>query len=355
MLLLAGDNGGTNTRLCLVEASDSGGQGQTLYKQQYQSNNYQSLIPMIEEFLASAQQQLQREFKPETACFALAGPVENHSICPKITNLDWPPINARELETVLDIKKINLLNDFEAIGYGILGLDISDPEDVFVLQEGTPQDKASISVLGAGTGLGQAYLTCQGSYTVNSSEGSHADYAPHSRETSKLLDYLIDKSPKVDGEEEEVKIDIEEVVSGRGIVAIYQFLRDEKGLSESPEIAQAIEAWERDKTDVDAPAVIAVEASQDGGNFLCQKTMALWFEAYGAAAGNFALQFLPRKGVYVAGGIAAKNLQLLTESKFMSVFVNKNKMNSLLKTIPVYVVKNQAVGLLGAAIYAQQM
>ncbi len=350
MLLLAGDNGGTNTRLRLVKASSEGKKWEILHQEEYESRKYESLVPMVKHFLADAKKKnLDEELKPKKACFALAGPVEDHKICNKISNLDWSLLDARDLEQVLHIDRVSLLNDFEAVGYGILGLDVSDSKDVFILQEGTSKAKAPIGVLGAGTGLGKAYLTWEGSsYRVNSSEGGHSDYAPHSCQTTKLLMYLQDKY-------KQEKIDIEEIVSGRGIVAIYQFLRDKKEFGESPEIAQAVETWEQDKSQIDAPAVIATEANKEEGDRLCRNTMALFFEAYGAAAGNLALTLLSNGGFYIAGGIAPKNLGLITQGGFMKAFSDKIKMESILKNIPVYIITTEEIGLIGAVIYASQM
>ncbi|MEC4819889.1 MAG: glucokinase [Scytonema sp. PMC 1069.18] len=350
MLLLVGDNGGTNTRLRLVKASSQEKKWTILHHEEYDSRKYRSLVPMVKDFLTSAKKNnLDEELKPKKACFALAGPIEDHTICKKISNLDWSLLDARDLEQVLDIDQVSLLNDFEAIGYGILGLNVSDSKDVFILQKGTSKAKAPIGVLGAGTGLGTAYLTWEGSsYTVNSSEGGHSDYAPHSCQTTKLLMYLQDKY-------EQEKIHIEEIISGRGIVAIYQFLRDKKEFGESPEIAQAVEIWKQDKSLVDAPAIIATEGNKEEGDRLCRNTMALFFEAYGAEAGNVALTLLSNGGFYIAGGIAPKNLGLITQGGFMKAFSDKNKMKSILKNIPVYIITTPEIGLIGATIYASQM
>lgn len=153
------------------------------------------------------------------------------------------------------------------------------------------------------------------------------------------------------------RISVERVVSGQGIVAIYQFLRD-RLKSNNSEVGQIVKSWEqqighREKT-VDPAAAIATAALEKRDS-LSEQTMQLFVEAYGAEAGNLALKLLPYNGLYVAGGIAAKNLALLQSGSFLRAFRSKGRMNSLLESIPVYIVLNSKVGLIGAAIAAARL
>ena len=342
-LLLTGDIGGTKTILRLVRMSES---LETLYDQRYSSHDFLDLVPMVHQFLGEASKHLGEKFVPQKACFAIAGPVVNNSV--KLTNLTWM-LDASRLEKELSIAQISLINDFAAVGYGVLGLSDSD---TYTLQEGKPQPAAPIGVIGAGTGLGQGFLIQQGdTYQVFGSEGGHSDYAPRSELEFQLLKYLLDKH-------DIQRVSVERVVSGQGIVAIYQFLRDRVTTSESPDIASALKAWDqqtgRSEKTVDPAAAIA-KAALEQRDSLSEQTMQLFVEAYGAEAGNLALKLLPYGGLYIAGGIAAKNLPLMQEGSFIRAFTSKGRMRSILENIPVHIVLNSEVGLIGAAIAASRL
>lgn len=348
-LLLAGDIGGTKTILRLVTAEEGGSKTeaslQTLFELRYSSHDFPDLSPMVQQFLAAAVEALGEVPQPEKACFAIAGPVVNNTS--KLTNLGWS-LTAHRLSQELKIPQISLINDFAAVGYGILGLTESDLQ---VLQVGKRQPFAPIVVLGAGTGLGEAFLVQQeGRYHVFSTEGGHADFAPRSELEFQLSKYLLDKH-SID------RVSVERVVSGLGIVAIYQFLRDRQSAPESPEIGQIVRTWEREagrERTVDAAAAIG-SAALNKSDALSEQTMRMFVEAYGAEAGNLALKLLPYGGVYVAGGIAAKILPLFQEYDFLSFFVNKGRMRNLLEGMPVSVVLEPRVGLIGAALYAARL
>ncbi|MEM9219506.1 MAG: glucokinase [Cyanobacteria bacterium P01_F01_bin.150] len=347
--LLAGDIGGTKTILRLVESQGKGDNRTftTLHEHQYPSGNYPDLVPMVREFFAAADSIIDGDISPEKACFAIAGPVDND--VSSLTNLSWL-LERDRLEHELKIGRVSLINDFAAIGYGVLGLD---KDDIYTLQDVKPQKDAPIAVLGAGTGLGECFLTPgeEGQYKVYASEGGHTDFAPRSEIEFQLLKYLLDKYSIP-------RLSVERVVSGQGIVAIYQFLRDRQLAEESEAVGAAIQEWERqigkpEKT-VDPGATIAIAAAKKE-DYLSERTMQMFVEAYGAEAGNLALKMLPYGGLYVAGGIAAKNLELLKAGSFLDAFTCKGRMSDLLEKVPVYVVLNPKVGLIGAALYADQM
>lgn len=344
-LLLAGDIGGTKTILRLVEESVEGS-WPTLYEALYASRDFPDLVPIVQQFLSAAGQQLGTVPHPEKACFAIAGPVVNDTSI--LTNLDWF-LDARRLEKELDIDKVSLINDFAAVGYGILGLEA---KDLHTLQAATPEPHAPIAVIGAGTGLGEGFLVRVGShYEVFPSEGGHADFAPRTGLEFQLLQYLREKY-------DVQRISSERVVSGQGIVALYQFLRDREFAPESPEIQKVIRTWEhetgRTEKSVDPAAAIA-QAALEKRDRLCEQTLQMFVEAYGAEAGNLALKLLPYGGLYVAGGIAAKILILIQEGQFLRAFGQKGRVSSLLERVPVHVVLNPQVGLIGAAICASRI
>ena len=335
MKLLAGDIGGTKTILRLVEVTQQGKSFETIEQVTYASKNFPDLVPMVQQFFSSIQQP-----SPQVACFAIAGPVVNNTS--KLTNLNWE-LDKQRLENELDIEKVSLINDFAAVSYGILGLQNSDLE---TLQAGNPRDRSPIAVIGAGTGLGAGFLVPQASnYQAFATEGGHTDFAPRSELEWQLLQYLQDKY-QLD------RISVERVVSGQGIVAIYQFLRDRSFASESEAVGEKIRQWEEQQEVRVDPAAIISQAAIEQNDPICVKTMQVFVEAYGAEAGNVALKFLPYGGLYIAGGIAGKNLPLIRDGRFLWAFKHKGRMTSLLEQIPVRVVLNPQVGLLGSILYA---
>ena len=341
MYLLAGDIGGTKTILRLVRATDD--QLTTEFEKQYTSNQFPDLVPVVQTFIAEAGEQFGKLMQPSRACFAIAGPVVNNTS--QLTNLTWK-LSGDRLASELHLDAATLINDFEAIGYGVLGLAAAD---IHTLQPGSPSDQAPIAIIGAGTGLGQGFLIRQGGKSVVfPSEGGHADFAPRSELEFQLLKYLRDKH-------QITRVSAERVVSGQGIVAVYQFLRDRGIAKESPELAEVVNIWEKEagvtpKT-VDPAAVIS-QAAQTEEDSLAKQTMEIFVSAYGAEAGNLALKLLPYGGLYIAGGIAAKNLSLMTKNTFLNAFTSKGRMSKLLKDIPVHVALNPQVGLIGAARFA---
>jgi glucokinase len=342
--LLAGDIGGTKTILRWVKAQPQahGTHLETLHEARYISAEFADLAVMVRQFFSEASQ-AGKTPQPEKACFAIAGPVVNNTST--VTNLSWF-LEAEQLEKDLAIAQVNLINDFAAIGYGIAGLE---PDDLHTLQEADPQPQSPIAVLGAGTGLGECFLVRQGDQPhVFASEGGHSDFAPRSELEFQLLKYLREKHHIN-------RISVERVVSGQGIAAIYQFLRDRQSATESPDIAEAIRTWEQEtgmgEKSVDPAEVISIAAAE-GRDYLCERTMQLFAEAYGAEAGNLALKLLPYGGLYVAGGIAAKNLALIEAGGFMRAMTDKGRMRPLMEQVPVHVILNPQVGLIGAALYA---
>jgi glucokinase len=345
--LLAGDIGGTKTILRLVQAQTgekkrSQPQLTTQYEDTFASADFSDLVPMVVQFLQQAKDQGIDSVQPTDACFAIAGPVVNNTS--NLTNLTWA-LDGERLAAALGLHRVQLINDFAAVGYGVLGLK---GNDIHTLQAGEPIDSAPIAVIGAGTGLGQGFLIYQNNtYRVLPSEGGHADFAPRSEMEFQLLKYLRDKH-------QITRVSAERVVSGQGIVAIYQFLRDRNFASESPDIAETVTTWERQaglSRTVDPAAAIS-KAALAQTDRLSEKTLALFVEAYGAEAGNLALKLLPYGGLYIAGGIAAKNLPLMKSGSFLNAFGDKGRVSPLLEKVPVHIVLNPQVGLIGAALCA---
>ncbi|MFN9401169.1 MAG: glucokinase, partial [Dolichospermum sp.] len=331
---------GTKTILRLVQSSDAVGL-KTLYEESFPSGDFPDLVPIVQKFLTTA-----NSSTPEKACFAIAGPVVGNTA--KLTNLSWF-LDTERLSKELGIERISLINDFAAVGYGIFGLN---KQDLLTLQVGKYQSTAPMAIIGAGTGLGQGFLIKQGQdYQVFPSEGGHADFAPRNELEFELLKYILTKY-------DIQRVSVERVVSGFGITSIYQFLRDRKIATESPAIANAVRTWEQEagksEKTVD-PAALIGNAALEKSDRLSEQTMQLFIEAYGAEAGNLALKLLPYGGLYIAGGIAPKILPLIQDGSFLASFTQKGRMGSLLEEIPVFMILNQQVGLIGAALSASRL
>jgi glucokinase len=339
-LLIAGDIGGTKTILRLVNATSVTVQ-ENLYEERFVSAGFPDLVPIVEKFLHHATEKLGPIAPIERACFGIAGPVVTNTS--EVTNLGWS-LQGDRIASELNIGKVTLINDFASVGYGVLGLSDAD---LISFQVGESVSEAPIAVIGAGTGLGQGFLVHSSSgYQVFSSEGGHADFAPRTELEFQLSRYLLEKF-------QVNRLSVERVVSGQGIVSIYQFLRDRKSAKECSSIGEAIRQWESEiglgEKSVDPGAVIAAGALNENDP-LCVQTMHMFVEAYGAEAGNLALKLLPYGGLYIAGGIAAKILPLMEDGTFMSAFLHKGRMRSLLEKVPVNLVLNPQVGLIGSAV-----
>ncbi len=355
-LLLAGDIGGTSTRLRLAPIEDwrshsavtSGARPARQWERTYASPDFPDLVPIVQQFLA----ELAVPGEVVAACFAVAGPVVNGVA--KLQNLAWQ-LEVDRLTRSLNIPNIQLINDFAAVSYGLAHLR---SDELHMLQVGEYVADAPQVVIGAGTGLGQGYLIpSAGKYQVLASEGGHSDFAARTPLEFELVEYLMER-------DDLDHVSYDRLVSGRGIVNMYRFLRDRQSLTASPltdapMIAAAVQQWEQttvaDRASLTDPAVLIATAAQAGTSALARAAMQMFVSAYGAEAGNLALKFLPRGGLYIAGGIAAKNLALLTDGTFMAAFGQKGRMRSLVAQIPVAVVLNSQVGLIGAAAQAIEM
>lgn len=322
-MILAGDIGGTHTRLALAEIQ--AGKLNIIVKQDYRSQLYEHLVPVVQDFLTI---HLEQGSPITAACFAVAGPVEGNSA--RVTNLPWQ-LDAEQLAKQLNLPVCKLINDFQGAGYGIEQLAASD---IVTLQQGQLDEKGVRVLLGAGTGLGVAIAVYQHDhYVILPSEGGHVDFAPRTDNEQALLEYW---------QQREGRVSNEMLLSGQGLVRIYEFLlQNESSASQSSLVQQS-----------DSAAAISEAALQ--GDVLADKALIMFIEIYAAQASNLALTCLARGGVYLAGGIAPKIISKLQAETFRQVFCDKPPMHDLLSTIPVKVIMNTQAGLLGAAAFAQR-
>jgi glucokinase len=324
MRVIAGDIGGTKSLLALMEVDPDQSTYGILREHTFESKRFDSLTAVVKEFLQEAGSKVNR------AGFGLACPVVDDEC--DTTNLPWHVQRSRLAEE-MNISNTILINDFEAIGYG---LDLLGPEDIASLQEGTPNPRGPIALLGAGTGLGEAFLIWEADrYRVYSSEGGHADFAPRNDIEMNLLKFLWQR---------ERHVSYERRLSGAGLVGIYKCLV-QTGIE--PENLSIRAEMERE----DAAAVISRHAVA-GTDRACVRALDLFAAVYGAEAGNLALKVLARGGVYLAGGIAPKIIDKLRDGTFIEAFRDKGRLSSFVQDVPVRVITNPKVGLLGAALVA---
>lgn len=328
MRILTGDIGGTKT---LLRITDMGRESTRVrFEKRYRSTEFVSLEPMVQQFLAEA-----GEMHIDSACFAVAGPVRrvDQSTQSRITNLPWL-LDSATLATKCGLPHVQLVNDFEAIGYGI---DELETEELAMLRPGETDRSRPRLVLGAGTGLGVCQLIPSTTGTqVLPSEGGHVDFAPTTELQQDFLRFMWRRHGS--------RISYDRVVSGPGLEALFEFLVDSEGAQGNTHVTEILAAD-------DVP--LAISSSQAELR-LARRAVDLFLEIYGAQAGNLALVTLPVGGVYIAGGIAPKLINELRRGGFIESFLDKGRLRPLLETMPVQVVMRPDVGLLGAAALARR-
>jgi glucokinase len=354
-MILAGDIGGTKTTLALFDWKTE--RVEPVREETFPSGDYKVFEEILTEFLtppakpaipereehpedaeASSETQPQEPTPPEplvidAACFGMAGPVIDNRC--QTTNLPWV-VDGPALGKQFGIPLVRLLNDLEATAHGVLLLR---PDEVEVLNKGNPpKTKQALALIAAGTGLGEAILFWDGSqYRPMPSEGGHADFAPNSDNEIDLLRHLRGSY---------LHVSYERVLSGAGLLAIYEFLRDTKRNEPT---------WLAEKIKVGDPAAVIAEAGLKSQAEIAKQALDLFASIYGAEAGNLALKAMALDGVYVGGGIAPKLIAKLKDGTFMKAFTNKGRYKRLMSGIPVKVIMNEKTALLGAAAYAARL
>jgi glucokinase len=328
--LLGADVGGTRTTLALAA---EGRLPRIAVQQAYSSQEFGSLGDIIADFVSRPE--VARHYAAIAgACFSVAGPVANNACT--LTNLGWKTDGAG-LARDFKLAGVSLVNDFSAAAMGIAALG---PADIGTLQEGQPVVGGTRVVVGAGTGLGVGLLTWGGDgYDAYPSEGGHADFAPVDELQDRLLAHLRRSFGHVS---------YERVVSGPGLMRIFSFLQDAGvGLPSKA----LLDAFNKRSDTAELIAEFAL-AKLDP---LAVRALDLFVAVYGAFAGNMAVTTLARGGVFIAGGIAPKIASKLRDGAFVRAFVSKGRYSELLATIPVHVVMNPQVGLLGALLEARRL
>ncbi|EIJ44275.1 glucokinase [Beggiatoa alba B18LD] len=322
-MILAGDIGATKTLLAIYNSSTM----QPLVQYSYSSTAYAHFDELLQTFLHKVN-------KPHIAamCLGVAGPVLAGSC--QTLNLPWT-LHVNKLQQQTHCMRVQLLNDLEAMGHGIQHLS---PTDYDCLTPELPAQQGNIALLAAGTGLGEAFLYWDGSqHHVIATEGGHTDFAPQTELEIELLRFL---------QRQYQHVSYERLLSGVGLFQIYQFLCEYDKQAEEPEITRQLQT-------VPDPSALISQFAMTRHSVLCTRALDIFMQIYGAEAGNMALKVLSYGGVYLGGGIAPKILTALQTSYFLQAFRAKGRYQVINAKIPVYVILNQQIGLLGAAWYAK--
>lgn len=321
-MILAGDVGGTHTRLAFFEQRD--GRLESVAEHIYPSAGHASLDDIVAEFLAS------RKYHADAAAIGVAGPVRD-GIC-RATNLPWI-VDARKLAQRTGLVRVALINDLEANGYGIATLA---PEDFATLQAGAPDAKGNCAVVSPGTGLGEGSIFWDGKRNLPmASEGGHSSFAPSNSLQDELLQHLRAQFGHVSWER---------VLSGPGLFNLYKFLRDTGRGEEPKELAEKLKGQD--------PSPIISQAGLDGSSALCVKALELFVDLFGSECGNMGLKAMATGGVYLGGGIAPRILPKLKSPQFIAAFLEKGRLRPLLETMAIRVILNDRTALRGAALRA---
>ncbi len=307
-MILAGDIGGTKTLLALADG------GRIVFERRYPSREWSEFPPLVRAFLGEA-----AAGGIDAACFGVAGPVTGNRAC--TTHLPWR-VDGPALAAEFGIGRVEVANDFAAAAQGVASLG---PDDCVTLQEGQPLEGTPRLLVGAGTGLGVCALLPEGDgWRTVAGEGGHIGFAPADEAQLLVWKHLA----RADG-----RVTAEDVISGPGLTRIYAALRSQS--AGAPALAD--------------PAAISAAAASEP---LARQAIELFVAAYGAFAGDLALLFMARGGVFIGGGIAPKLLPALRAGGFVAAFRRRQAHAALMPAFPLRVILNERLGLLGALAIA---
>jgi len=331
------DIGGTNTNLAIAGICNK--KPNLLFSHNYKTKKLESIIPAIEDVL----NYINKNFKIEVnfACIGAAGIVSSSNDFVQLTNAKWS-VSSKKIINKTSLNFVYIINDFQAIGYGLNLLDPENKDDIYTIRHGKNnfyKSKSTRAIIGAGTGLGKSILTYEenfNAYIPIPSEGGHSDLPIENDFETQLVEFI----KKLRGISQ--PLSYEEVLSGRGIESIYLYLRNIEKTKETKYTKEIDES--SDKT-----PLISKYRNLDE---ICKETFRLFTRFYARCAKNFVLDTLSRGGLYIAGGIAAKNKDIFSTEDFLNEFENAFNRIDLLKEIPINVITNYDVSLYGACYAA---
>jgi glucokinase len=321
--VLAGDIGGTKTNLALYLATEDG--MEMTLSTRYPSGEYASCIDIIKQFLRENKLSL-----PDRICLGVAGPVLNGKV--DLTNLNWV-LDIADIRRQTGVKEVALINDLESTAYGLAALS---PDDFITLHPGDPSITGNMAIIAPGTGLGEAGLYWSGNHHYPfPTEGGHTDFSPRTELDIELLKFMQKKYGVVSWEK---------VVAGPAITDLYYFLRDVKKMEEPKWLATELEEQKDDS------AVISKAALQQKAA-ICVETMDIFVRYLARESSNLVLKLKATGGLFLGGGIPPKIAPLLQEKKFFEHYMDCDRMQHLLETVAIRIIKNDQTALMGSAYY----
>jgi glucokinase len=339
-MILAGDVGGTKTLLGLF--TPAAGRPALIEVGEFVTLDYDGLEAIIDVFLGTWQVEPRHL---EAASIGIAGAIKSQ--VGRMTNVPWV-IDAAALSKRTGIARVRLLNDLQALAYAV---PVLEPSELEVLQQGTRVEKGNAAVIAAGTGLGESFLYfVDGRLAPGASEGGHADFAARTPRELEMVGAMIGIFGRVSAET---------IISGPGLVNVYQFTHDAFGSGPLLSVSSIAPARLCDQVGsvedlADLPARIS-QAAMKRECPHCVEAMNIFVAAYGAEAGNMALRGTATAGVYVGGGIAPKILPALRAGGFIEAFRDKKPLDEFVRAVPVSVILNDDAALLGAAVGGQEL
>lgn len=328
--IIAGDIGGTNSRFGVFGIEGEKPMLLNLYT--YRTKKIKSIYKIINDILQDAKNMYHAEIN--NACFGFAGLVSPKRYFSKLTNAKIS-MDVNKIKKKCQLKNIILVNDFEALGYGV---NLLKKSDIVVIKKGAKFKNFPAALIGAGTGLGKATLIYDKHiklYVPISSEGGHSDF-PLTDDLDFKIAAFIRIFRKIKS-----NIFIEDLVSGRGIENIYYFLKN-NGRYKQSKYQKLIENAKL------KPELISKYKKNDK---LCKDTFLLFSKYYARAIRNFALEIMALGGIYIGGGIATNNQDIFNR-EFINEFENNEILRPTLKEMPIYLIKSRYAGLTGAAFAA---
>ena len=317
--LLGGDAGGTKVNLAIFEATASG--VKMIKSSSYQSGSFPSANKILQQFL-----QENPDYKPEKICLGVAGPVFEGRVT--VTNLPWY-LDANEIAAATNIHQVILLNDLEATAYGVAGLE---EKDYSVLQEGDPEEGGNISILAPGTGLGEAGLFWDGrNHHPFATEGGHCDFSCRSEQDLELHNFMLKKYEVVSWES---------IIAGPGIFSIFQFLCEVKKRKASVAIEDRIKTSD--------PSAVVSQAAIEESDPVCVEAMRIFIRHLARECCNLILKMKSTGGLLLAGGVPPKIISLLQDSWFYENMLDCDRMQDLVRKVPVKVILNDKAPMIGA-------
>ena len=330
---------------------------ETLDTTKLSTSDYESLELLLKEYLSTV-----KNYHPEIAVIGIPGPVQDNTIM-KLPNIPhWKSENGENLGKILNIKKFLFLNDFACNSYGIQ-TKLKLNEDYIIINEGEPKENGAKAIIGPGTGLGMGFLIKNEKdkyYAIGNSEGGHQSFSRKNQKFYDLAEFVK--------KEYNLKyVTIENICSGQGMVPLYKFLlqkekeennlKDINDVDREPTLAKKVDDF-NDYTNKKLRDELSNEITQKGVKGECKlsrKVIELFIEILADAASDLSLLTMPSNGVYLLGGISVAIEPFIKQNKiFMNSFIDKDH-SFLLKSFPVYLIKNSNIGMIGASEAARRL